>query len=186
MPAGYVLEIAPLDLGQDVRAVSLELLTSEDREPARGPDAATVWSRVLPAAAGHEPWALDFFSHLDRLREFSRRHAIACRDEHGRALVIPAAEPDTLAALFARFENETFGARAGGPLEDGDQELERELLQRGIDAYEKAFPRYLFCAICEPENGSLTLLSSHLTAADVAHRLRAALEELFVEIELPV
>jgi hypothetical protein len=186
VPADYVLEISPLDLGHDLRAVSLELQTSEDREPARGPAAATIWSRVLPAVAGDEPWALDFFSHLDRLREFSRRHAIACRDERGRGLVIPAAEPEALAALFERFEAETFGARAGAPLEAGDQELEQELLRRGIDAYEKAFPRYLFCAVCEPESGSLTLLSNRLAAAEVARRVRRALEGLSVEVELPV
>jgi hypothetical protein len=185
VPADFVLEIAPLDLGPDVRAIILELLTSEDREPARGPDAAAIWSRVLPAIAGDEPWALDFFSHLDRLREFSRRHAIACRDEPGRGLVIPAASPEILEVLFERFEAETFGARAGAPLEAGDQELETDLLHRGIDAYQKPFPRYFFCAICEPETGSLTLLSNRLAAADVARRLRPALQNLSVEVELP-
>ena len=49
----YLLEVEPLDLGADVRAVGLELTEAdENREPIRGADAARIWSRVLPAAAG--------------------------------------------------------------------------------------------------------------------------------------
>ena len=43
-----LLEIEPLDLGPDVRAMGLELVEDdENREPVRGPDAARIWSRVL-------------------------------------------------------------------------------------------------------------------------------------------
>ncbi len=64
----YLLDIEPLDLGPDVRAVGLELVEAdENREPVRGKDAARVWSRVLWAVTGKEPWALDFFSHVDRV-----------------------------------------------------------------------------------------------------------------------
>ena len=67
----YLLDVEPLDLGTDVRAVGLELTEAdENREPVRGPDAARVWSRVLRATAADEIWALDFFSHLDRVREY--------------------------------------------------------------------------------------------------------------------
>ena len=70
----YLLDVEPLDLGEDVRAVGLELTEAdENREPARGPDAARVWSRVLPATAGNETWALDFFSRLDRVRDYCQR-----------------------------------------------------------------------------------------------------------------
>jgi hypothetical protein len=182
----YLLEISRLDLGPDVPAVLLELLAREDREPVRGAEAAGVWSRVLPAVASGEPWALDFSSHLERLREFCRRRGIPYREERGRGLVIPAAEPETLEALFQRFESETFGARAGGALAAGDPELEGELRRRGLDAYEKAVPRYLFCAICEPESGSMTLLSDRLGAGEVARRVRPAVQTLSVEVELPM
>jgi len=184
--ANYLLEIEPLELGFGVRAVSLELLGMEGREPAHGPEAAGIWSRVLPAVAGVEPWALDFFSHPERLREFCQRRGIAFRDSRRGGLVIPETEPAALEALFNRFERETFGARAGGALEAVDQEVEEELRQCGIDAYEKAFPRYLFCAICEPESGSMTLLSNQLAAAEVARRVRPALQALSVKVELPM
>ena len=46
----YLLEIEPLDLGADVRAMGLELTEAdENREPIRGADAARIWSRVLRA-----------------------------------------------------------------------------------------------------------------------------------------
>ncbi len=86
-----LLEIAPLDLGAEVRAVGLELTeVDENREPARGPDAARVWSRILPAVAGDKPWAFDFFSHLDRVRDYCTAHNIPFRDATERSLVIPA------------------------------------------------------------------------------------------------
>ena len=48
----YLLDVEPLDLGSDVRAVGLELVEAdENREPVRGEDAAKIWSRVLTAAA---------------------------------------------------------------------------------------------------------------------------------------
>jgi hypothetical protein len=73
----YLLDVEPLDLGPDVRAAGLELTEAdENREPVRGPDAARVWSRVLRATAADETWALDFFSHLDRLRDYCNQHKI--------------------------------------------------------------------------------------------------------------
>ena len=49
----YLLEIEALDLGPGIKAVGLELSENdENREPVRGPDAARIWSRVLPATAG--------------------------------------------------------------------------------------------------------------------------------------
>ena len=73
-----LLDVEPLDLGSDVRAVGLELVEAdENREPVRGSDAARIWSRILLATAATEPWALDFFSHLERVRDFCQRHQIA-------------------------------------------------------------------------------------------------------------
>jgi len=89
----YSLDVEPLDLGVDVRAVGLELAEAdENREPVRGPDAARIWSRVLRATAADETWALDFFSHLDRLRDYCRSHQITYREASQRSIVIPAPE----------------------------------------------------------------------------------------------
>lgn len=185
----YLLDIEPLDLGPDVRAVGLELVEAdENREPVRGNDAARIWARVLPAAAGSEPWGLDFFSHLDRVREFCQRHEINFREASQRSIVIPAPEAQALEDLLQRFLKETFGARAGGSVASGDPALEGELARRGVDAYHTAFPGYFFCAVCGFEDGSLVLLSEKLWASEVIRRVRPALANLSgldVQVHLP-
>jgi hypothetical protein len=185
----YLLDIEPLDLGPDVRAVGLELVEAgENREPVRGTDAARVWARTLIAAAGTEPWALDFFSHLDRVRDFCARREIPFREASQRSLVIPQPELPALEAIFDRFLRETFGARAGGAVADGDPALEGELARHGVDAYHSAFPNYFFCAVCGFEDGSLVLLSEKLWASEVIRRVRPVLRNLDgieVEIRLP-
>jgi hypothetical protein len=184
-PFAYRLEVEPLDLGADVKSLGLELLDRESREPVRGADAARIWGAVLPALAGSEPWALDFFSHLDRLREFCRLHKIAYREAARRCIVIASPRPEQLAALLGRFESETFGARAGGPLAAGDAALEGDLAHRGVDAYHPAFANYFFCAVCDFENGFLTLLTNRLWASEVIRRLRPVLDGLPVEVARP-
>jgi hypothetical protein len=182
----YLLDIEPLDLGQDVRAVGLELVEAdENREPVRGSDAARIWSRVLWATTGKEPWALDFFSHVDRVKEYCERHQLPHREASQRCIVIPSPEIPQLEALLDHFQNETFGARAGGPLTAGDPPLETELARRGVDAYHKVFPNYFFCAVCGFEDGSLVLLSEKLWASEVIRRVRPVLEGLNVEVRLP-
>ena len=121
----YLLEIEPLDLGEDVRAMGVELTEAdENREPIRGSEAARIWSRVLRAVAGDEPWSLDFFSHLDPLRDYCERHQINFREASKRSIVIPAPDAEKLEPLIDRFQKETFGARAGELLVKGDSELE--------------------------------------------------------------
>jgi hypothetical protein len=182
----YLLDVEPLDLGADVRAVGLDLVEAdENREPVRGTDAGIIWSRVLRATAGNEAWALDFFSHLDRVRDFCQRHQISYREASQRAFVIPAPEPAALETFVDRFQGETFGARAGGLLTAGDPALEGELARRGVDAYHAAFPNYFYCAVCAFEDGSLVLLSQKLWASEVIRRVRPALEGLSVEVRLP-
>jgi hypothetical protein len=181
-PSPYLLEVEPLDLGADVKAVGLELIERESREPLRGAEAARVWSVVLPALAGAEPWGLDFFSHLHRLREYCRAHGVAYREAAERCIVIAALEAAPLAALFERFEGETFGARAGTLLASGDAALEGDLARRGVDAYHHVFPNYLFCAVCDFKNGFLTLLTNHLWASEVIRRVRPVLAGLSVEM----
>src|SRR5574337_1222900 len=170
----YLLEVEPLDLGADVKAVGLELIEPESREPVRGADAARIWSAVLPALAGAEPWALDFFSHLDRVRDYCRLHNIAYREAAQRCIVIAALEAQPLAELLTRFEAEAFGARAGGRFTSGDAALEGDLSRRGVDAYHHVFTNYFCCGVCDFENGFLTLLTNRLWASEVIRRVRPA------------
>ncbi len=113
-----LLEVETLDLGPDVRAVGLDLVDSESHEPVRGADAAVVWSRVLPSVAGEVAWGLDFFSHLDRVREYCQRHNLLFRETAGKGLLIGGIARAPLAHLFERFQAETFGGRAGGATRD--------------------------------------------------------------------
>jgi hypothetical protein len=78
-PVAHLLQVEALDLGADVKAISLELTDPENAEPVRGADAARVWGASLAALAAPELWALDFFSHLDRLRAYCTAHGIAFR-----------------------------------------------------------------------------------------------------------
>ena len=182
----YVLEVEPLDLGADVKAVGLDLMEVESREPAHGSDAAHIWAAALPALAGTEPWGLDFFSHLDRVREYCALHAIAFEEKSsGHSLVIPAPSPELLAELFERFAGEIFGARAGSLLAAGDATVEGELARRGVDAYHAAFRNYLFCAVCDFENGFLTLLTEKLWTSEVLRRVKPAVASLPVEVARP-
>ena len=178
------LTVEPLDLGPDVRAVGLELVDSESGEPVGGGEAAQIWSRALVTLAGEEPCVVDFFAHLDRVREFCDNNDIRFRETAAGGLAVTDSDSDAVARLFERFEGETFGARAGEPVRAGDQQLEEELRRHGLDAYHKAYQRYFFCAICELEIGSVTVVSEKLWASEVARRLRPALKEFPVSVEM--
>ncbi|MCL4522597.1 MAG: hypothetical protein M1453_06925 [Acidobacteria bacterium] len=180
----YLLEVEPLDLGEDVKAIGLELIEPENREPVRGAEAAQVWSRVLPALSATEPWAFDFFSHPERVQDYCGRHGIAYRTT-GKCMVIEAPEEAALPALLERFAGETFGVRSGGPLLAGDGALEGDLARRGVDAYHQTYPNYFFCAVCDFENGFLTLLTTRLWASEVIRRVTPVLADLEVEVRIP-
>jgi hypothetical protein len=183
----YLLEIEPLDLGEDVRAIGLELTEAdENREPIRGADAARIWSHVLRATAGDETWSLDFFSHLDPIRDYCDRHQIGFRDASKRSIVVPAPEPGKLEPLIERFHKETFGVRAGALLLQGDSDLEGDLARRGVDAYHASFQKYFFCAVCAFDDGSLVILSQKLWASELIRKIRPVLEGEDVEIRLAV
>lgn len=178
------LEVEPLDLGEDVRSVGLDLVEGADREPVRGEDAARVWSKALPAIAAKEQWVLDFFSHLDRVREFCHAHGIEYREASKRSVVIPSVSADALYDLFKRFEAETFGMRAGSRLAEADAILENELARQGVDAYHAAYPNYFFCGVCNFEDGSVVVLSNTLWASEIVRRVRPALNGLEVQVRL--
>lgn len=43
----YSLDVQAMDLGQDVKAVGMELIETENREPLRGPQSAAIWALSL-------------------------------------------------------------------------------------------------------------------------------------------
>lgn len=179
----YSLEVEALDLGPETRAVGLELVETESREPLAGETAARIWAALFPALAAGEYFVLDFFSHLGRVREFCKSKGISFREESARCLVIPQPLPEQLGELLQRFEGETFGLRAGALARDADRALEDALSGRGLDAYQEVYGRYAFCAVCELSDGWVTLLSEKLWASEVARRARPAVERLRVAIQ---
>ncbi len=181
----FSLDVQALDLGSDVKAVGLELVETEKREPVRGKEGAAIWSAVFPALAGSESYVLDFFSHLDRVREFCKARNIDVREAAGRCVVLPNLHQEQLRQIFERFAGETFGVRAGAATQSADAALEGDLSKRGLDAYQTAFARYTFCAICEPEDGWVTLLSESLWPSEIIRRVRPALQRFDVHIARP-
>ncbi len=181
----FSLDVQALDLGGDVKAVGLELVGTENREPVRGKDAAEIWSAVFPALAGNESYAVDFFSHIERVREFCKTREIAVRDAAERCVVLSQPNSEQLRQIFERFEGETFGIRAGTATQSADAALEGTLSKHGLDAYQPAYARYTFCAICEPEDGWVTLLSESLWPSEVIRRVRPAIHPFDIHIARP-
>lgn len=184
LPA-FSLDVQALDLGADVKAIGLELLETESREPVRGKEAAEFWAAALPLLANDESYVLDFFSHLDRVREFCVARNISFRDAGARSLVISQPTREELTEICERFATETFGLRSGEHSKEDDAELANELSGHGVDGYRNAYQRYSFCAICELDDGWVTLLSETLWPSEVARRLRPAAQEFSVYISRP-
>jgi hypothetical protein len=181
----YSLDVQAMDLGSDTKAVGLELIETESREPLRGEEAASIWAAVFPALAGDEAWVLDFFSHLDRVREYCRNHEVEFREAANRCVVIRQLTGEKLRELIVRFAGETFGLRCGPAAKEADATVESELSHRGLDAYQDAHTRYAFCAICEPDDGWMTLLSQNLWPSEIIRRARPALQPFDVHIARP-
>ncbi len=181
----YTLDVQAMELGAETKAVGMELLETESREPVHGRDAAAIWGAALPALASNEKLLVDFFSHLERVREYCNLNVLGHREAANRCLVVTPASPEEMTKLFERFEKETFGIRVGTAAEQEDVELETELSRRGLDAYQNAYARYTFCAVCEPEDGWVTLLSEKLWASEVIRRLRPALQNRNVYLVRP-
>src|ERR1700739_3612786 len=85
----YSLDVQAMDLGPGIKAVGLELVETENREPVRGSQAAAIWSVGVPALTADDAYVFDFFSHVDRVAEFCNLHEIKYREGAGRCLVIP-------------------------------------------------------------------------------------------------
>lgn len=181
----FSLDVQALDLGNELKAVGLELVETENREPVRGKEGAEIWSEVFPALAGKDPYVVDFFSHTDRVRDFCKSRKIAWREAAERCVVIPSPGAQELRQLFERFEGETFGIRAGTATQAPDGALEGGLSGRGLDAYQQAYTRYIFCAVCQPEDGWVTILSDALWPSEMIRRLRPAVQRFDVHIARP-
>lgn len=181
----FSLDVEALDLGPGVKAVGLELIETQSREPVGGRRAAEIWSSLFPALAGDEFFTVDFFSHIESVVEFCHAREIALRESGARCVVIPRPRHTQLLQLFERFSGETFGVRSGIAAEPPDAALEGDLSKRGLDAYKQAYERYTFCAICEPDDGWVTLLSSKLWASEVIRRIRPAVQAFDLYIARP-
>lgn len=181
----YSLDVQAMDLGNEVKAVGLELVETENREPVRGVEGAEIWSEILPALAAKEAFAVDFFSHLDRVREFCKSRKIEWREAAERCIVISSPSIEELRMLLERFEGETFGLRAGSAAQAADAALEGDLSKRGLDAYQQGYARYTFCAVCEAEDGWVTVLSQTLWPSEIIRRVRPAVQKFDVHIARP-
>lgn len=181
----FSLDVETLDLGPGVRAIGMELIETESREPVRGADAIAIWSEVIPTLVNQEPFVLDFFSHLDRVRDFCNARKIAFREAAGRCIVVPQPSKEQVRDLLERFEGETFGLRAGAATKEPDPQLEGDLSKRGLDAYQAAYTRYTFCAVCELEDAWLTILSETLWPSEAVRRVRPAVQPFDVHIARP-
>ena len=181
----YSLDVQAMDLGAATKAVGLELIETESREPLRGPEAIEIWTAATLAITANEYFVLDFFSHLDRVREFCKTHEIAFRESAGRCLVILQPSKDDLQQVLGRFEGETFGLRAGEAARQEDAALENELSRSGLDGYQNAYGRYTFCAISELSDGWVTVLSESLWPSEIIRRVRPSLQAFAVYIARP-
>lgn len=181
----YSLDVQAMDLGNEVKAVGLELVETENREPVRGTAGAQIWSEIFPALVGQEAFTVDFFSHLDRVREFCKTRKIEWREAAERCIVIPSPSIEELRQLLERFEGETFGIRSGSAAQAADAPLESDLSKRGLDAYQQAYVRYTFCAVCEPEDGWITVLSQTLWPSEIIRRVRPAVQRFDIHIARP-
>lgn len=179
------LDVEPQDLGNGVKAIGLELVETNNREPVTGKQAAEIWSAAFPALAEKDFWTVDFFSHLERIREFCNTRNVVFREAAARCLVLPKPTQRNLLELFERFEDETFGIRAGAAAEHPDPALEGDLSKRGVDAYEPAYERYSFCAVCDVKHGWVTVLSASLWASEVVRRLRPVLTPFDIYLARP-
>ena len=181
----FSLDVEAMNLGDGVKAVGLELVETENREPVRGKQAAEIWAAIFPALAHDEHYVVDFFSHIDRVQEFCKARKIDYRGASSRCVVLPQPRQAELFQLFERFAGETFGIRAGAATEAPDAVLECELSKRGVDAYQPAYERYFFCAVCDLEDGWVTLLSPTLWASEVIRRVRPAAQPFDIYIARP-
>jgi len=119
------------------------------------------------------------------VRDFFTARKIAFQDTASRSLSITQPAQEQAQELFERFEAETFGVRCGARSRETDAELAAELSRHGVDGYQAAYKGYSFCAICELEDGWVTVLSEGLWPSEIVRRLRPAAQSFDVHIARP-
>jgi hypothetical protein len=167
LPA-FSLEVQALDLGAEVKAVVSRFWKPKtanrcvgSRPRISGPRFSCYRQRAVHAG---------FLQSSDRVRDFCASRQIAFHEAGPRCIVIQQPAQEQLQQLFERFETETFGFRAGPRVKEDDLTLTNELCQNGLDAYQAAYQRYSFCAVCEFEDGWVTLLSQKIWPSEVIAR----------------
>jgi len=115
----------------------------------------------LPALAGQNV-RRDFFSHIERVREFCKTRDIALRDAAERCVVLPQPDQEQLRQILnvSKARHSAFGRHGS---QSADAALEGDLSKRGLDAYQAVYARYAFCAICSRRRW-VTLLSDSLAS----------------------
>jgi len=141
----YSLDVQALELGADTKAVGLELLETQSREPLRGSEAAQIWAAAFSALAAKEMLPSGFFSVTSSACANSATPTPLpiVRRPHA-AWSFPYLSTEQLGQLFARFGAATFGMRAGPAAQNADPALENELSLRGLDAYQQPIRATLF------------------------------------------
>jgi hypothetical protein len=146
--------------------------------------------RVLQSIAPGEPIALDFPAQDKVVVEFCASRRIG-RQGAGGICIVALPTPgiqarEILADMIERFESLTFGVRAGSLAATLDQTFEENFAMRGVDAYQEAYHRYTFCAICAFDEATLTLVAPRLWATEVVRRVAPAITGLDVQVHQPV
>ena len=130
----YSLDIQSMELGDDTKAVGLNCWRPRVASLCAAQFAAQIWSAAFPPLAAKESLVVDFFSHLERVREFCKLQGVAFREiAQLGSLVLTQPSQEQLRLVFERFEKETFGIRVGPAAEPVDAVLEDELSHRGLD-----------------------------------------------------
>src|SRR5256884_9251778 len=84
-------------------------------------------------------FVVDFFSHIDRVREFCKARKIEWREAAGPRVVIPSPSAQELRQLFERFEGENFWIRAGSATATADNAVAGDRFLRGLEALQPGY-----------------------------------------------
>ena len=130
-----------MDLGPAVKAVGLELIETESREPLRGPEAARHLGRGIDRSRRHRSLRLSISSVTSiAFANSAPPTPSPIREAASRCLVIPQPSLELLRLIFARFEVGNVRHARWSRCAKRRCALESELSHRGLDAYQPAYP----------------------------------------------
>ena len=181
----FSLDVEALDLGPGVKAVGLELVETENREPFVARRQRRFGRR------SSLPWRMKnitswiFSATSIALRSFARR---------GRSSIAKQACAAWFCRSRGRVNCSSFSsASKAKPLEFAREPLRKLPMPRWKATFPSAastptkppMSATLFCAVCEPEDGWVTLLSATLWASEVIRRVRPAVLPFDIYIARP-